>query len=50
VRGPGDSLWCEDVAAALVEIIERPQVNRVIIELTEGDMPVDQAIQRLATV
>lgn len=40
----------DDVAAALVEIIERPEVNRVIIELTEGDMPVGQAIQRLANV
>lgn len=40
----------EDVAAALVEIIERPEVNRVIIELTQGDTPVDQAIQRLAEV
>ena len=38
----------DDVAAALVEIIERPEVSRIIIELTEGDTPVDQAIQRLA--
>src|SRR3546814_97096 len=40
----------DDVAATLVEIIERPEVNRVIIELTQGDTPVDQAIQRLARV
>ena len=39
----------EDVAATLVEIIERPKVSRVIIELTQGDTPVAQAIQRLAT-
>ncbi len=38
----------DDVAATLVEIIERPEVSRVIIELTQGDMPVDQAVQRLA--
>jgi len=36
-----------DVAATLVEIIERPQVNRIIIELTGGDIPVDQAVQQL---
>ncbi len=40
----------DDVAATLVEIIERPEVSRVIIELTQGDTPVDQAIQRLARV
>lgn len=38
----------DDVAAALLEIIERPQVNRVIIELTEGETPVGDAIQRFA--
>lgn len=38
----------DDVAAALVEIIERPAVNRVIIELTQGDTPVGEAVQRLA--
>ena len=37
-----------DVAAALVEIIEHPEVNRIIIELTQGDMPVAQAIGQLA--
>ena len=37
-----------DVAAALVEIIEHPEVNRIIIELTEGDMPVAQAMLQLA--
>ncbi len=40
----------DDVATALVEIIEHPEVSRVIIELTQGDTPVDQAIQQLARV
>lgn len=39
-----------DVAAALVEIIEHPEVNRIIIELTQGDTPVAQAVQQLAHV
>lgn len=47
---PYGAVTREDVAAALLEIIERPAVNRVIIELTQGDTPVDQAIQRLARV
>jgi len=38
----------EDVAAALLEIIERPTVNRIVIELTQGNMPVREAVQRLA--
>lgn len=38
----------DDVAAALLEIIERPAVSRVIIELTGGDTPVGEAIQRFA--
>lgn len=39
-----------DVAAALIEIVEHPEVSRVIIELTQGDTPVAQAIQQLARV
>ena len=39
-----------DVASTSVEIIEHPEVKRVIIELTQGNMPVGQAIQRLARV
>ncbi|MFB3303737.1 NAD(P)-binding oxidoreductase [Pseudomonas sp. AMR01] len=35
----------EDVAAALLRIIETPSVSRVIIELTQGTTPVDEAIQ-----
>lgn len=37
----------EDVAAALLQIIEQPHVNRVIIELTQGDTPVAEAIQHV---
>lgn len=37
-----------DVASALVQLVERPSVNRVIIELTGGDTPVDVAIGRMA--
>ncbi|MHC8361627.1 NAD(P)-binding oxidoreductase [Pseudomonas sp. LS2P72] len=35
----------DDVAAALLQIIEKPGVYRVIIELTQGVTPVDEAIQ-----
>jgi len=38
----------DDVAATLVELVERPAVNRVIIELTAGGMAVGVAVQRLA--
>lgn len=38
----------DDVAATLLELVERPQVNRVIIELTEGDTPVGEAVAALA--
>lgn len=37
----------EDVAATLVEIIEQPQLNRIIIELTQGHTPVKHSIQQL---
>jgi uncharacterized protein YbjT (DUF2867 family) len=37
----------DDVAATLVELVERPEVNRIIIELTQGDTPVGEAVQRL---
>lgn len=37
-----------DVAAALVELVGCPMVNRVIIELTQGEMPVGVAIRRMA--
>jgi uncharacterized protein YbjT (DUF2867 family) len=38
----------DDVAAVLAELIDQPRVSRVIIELTEGDMPIDEAVARLA--
>lgn len=38
----------DDVAATIVELIEQPMVNRIIIELTQGDMLVAEAVQRLA--
>lgn len=37
----------DDVAATLAEIIEHPDVSRVIIELTAGDVPVRKAVQNL---
>jgi hypothetical protein len=37
-----------DVAAVLAEFVDRPDVTRTIIELTEGEMPVSDAIARLA--
>src|SRR3546814_1378671 len=33
----------DDLAATLLEIIERPAVSRLIIELTAGDTPVAQS-------
>lgn len=38
----------EDVATTLFEIIQHPTINRVIIELTQGDTPVTEAIQQFA--
>lgn len=37
----------DDVAATLAELIDQPKVNRVIIELTQGDTPVSDAVRRL---
>lgn len=34
-----------DVAATLVALVEQPGVARVIIELTEGETPVDEAVR-----
>ena len=34
----------DDVAATLVALIETPAVDRAIIELTEGDTPVNEAV------
>lgn len=38
----------DDVASALLAIIERPTVSRVIIELTQGDTPVSESIEQFA--
>jgi uncharacterized protein YbjT (DUF2867 family) len=38
----------DDVAATLAEIIEQPDVSRVIIELTGGEMPVREAVKQMA--
>ncbi|KLJ00375.1 SDR family oxidoreductase [Luteimonas sp. FCS-9] len=38
----------DDVAAALVELVERPAVRQVIVELTTGETPVGAALQALA--
>ena len=38
----------DDVAATIAELIEQPTVNRVIIELTSGSVPVADAVRRLA--
>ncbi|SDT62266.1 NAD(P)-binding oxidoreductase [Pseudomonas prosekii] len=38
----------DDVAATLAELIDQPNVSRVIIELTQGDTPVSDAVRRLA--
>lgn len=37
----------DNVAAALVTLVEQPQVTHRIIELTDGTTPVEQAIARL---
>lgn len=39
----------DDVAATLAELVDRPEINRIIIELTEGDTPVADAVQGLAS-
>lgn len=38
----------DDVAAMLVAIVERPELNHVIIELTTGTTPIAEAVERLA--
>lgn len=38
----------DDVATTLLEIIEQPDVSRIIIELTGGSVPVHEAMQRMA--
>ncbi len=38
----------DDVAATIVKIIEQPKISRVIIELTQGDTPVGEAVLQLS--
>lgn len=38
----------DDVAQVLAALLERPAVNRIIIELTQGETPVGDALDRLA--
>lgn len=38
----------DDVAAVLHSLVEKPEVKRVIIELTEGQQPVDEGVQQMA--
>lgn len=45
---PYGNISRDNVAAALVALVEQPQVSRTLIELTDGDTPVDSAIGRLA--
>lgn len=45
---PYGELPRDDLAATLLEIIEQPAVNRCIIELTQGDTPIAEAVRRLA--
>lgn len=37
----------DDVATTLAELIDQPKVSRIIIELTQGEMPVSDAVRRL---
>ncbi|BCQ45183.1 ISPsy18, transposase [Erwinia rhapontici] len=45
---PYGNISRDNVAAALVALVEQPQVSHKLIELTDGDTPVDPAIGRLA--
>ena len=44
---PYGSVPREDVAATLVALVETPQISRKIIELTEGDESISDAMSRL---
>ena len=47
VATPYGEVSRDDVAATLAELIDQPKVSRLIIELTQGDTPVADAIRRL---
>ena len=38
----------DDVGATIVQLIEQAAVSRIIIELTSGEVPVAEAVRRLA--
>lgn len=37
----------DDVAATLARLIEQPAISKAIVELTEGETPIDDALQQL---
>lgn len=45
---PYGSVPREDVAAVLHSLIEKPEVNRVILELTTGEQPAEEAVSDMA--
>ncbi len=44
---PYGSVSRDDVAATLLGILERPQLSRVILELTQGEVPVARALDAM---
>jgi uncharacterized protein YbjT (DUF2867 family) len=42
-----DSISRDDVAATLAELIYQPNINHKIIELTQGETPIIQALSKL---
>jgi len=44
---PYGDITRDDVALVLATLIEQPDIGRIIIELTQGDTPVHDAMQRL---
>ncbi|RAI64809.1 NAD-dependent dehydratase [Pseudomonas fluorescens] len=38
----------DDVATTLMRLIQQPAIRRVIIELTQGDTPIEESIQQFA--
>ena len=40
----------EDVAATLVALVEQPALHHCIVELTAGDVAVEEAVQRLVAI
>lgn len=44
---PYGNISRDDLAATLAELLERPQLKRLIIELTQGDTPIAEALSAL---